>query len=418
MPPAGEDPQRSVYVPSMATCTHTAAGINPHTEALLHIPNLEQYQAADSHLNLMFCFPKAEWAHVGHSVSITQIQLTKPTGLQLLRDISIRPAHHPIVQLTNDTLLSITGPRGTWKFDLAHGALTSWQRRSDPDAATLYPNILTEPLLFDIYRAQTDNDRGCDFGRNWRDRRLNQAKHHLIQSQWRQQPANGVIEIAVRSRLAPPVLNWALEVTATYHFTGDAVFVRARAKPTGSLLPRAWGRLGLVTALRGCHRARWFGRGPGESYRDKKRSQWVGRWEMDAEKLVTDYEYPQENGNRTDVRWVEFLDDGRSSGPSSCEQQQHEDGGKMKETGRSGQRLLRARFGDFEGASFSALPWSARDLDEAQHPYELRDRRREDRVVHLDWMHHGLGTGSCGPETLPEYTLHANREYDVEVLLD
>jgi beta-galactosidase len=296
-----------------------------------------------------------------------------------------------------ENTLQIVGHEVSWKFDLALGGLVSWER-ADASVGGDSPNILTELLRFDVYRAQTDNDRGCDFGRNWIDRRLHQAKNHLIQSSWEQRE-NGVVEIVVRSRIAPPVLNWALEITATYRFTSKYVAIRAHAMPTGHLLPRAWGRFGLVTAIAGCEGVRWFGRGPHESYRDKKLSQLVGRWYLPAEMLVTDYEFPQENGNRTDTRWVEFL-----NAPPSPE--------------GNAVRLLRARYGDFEGASFSVLPYSVEDLDKSQHPFELHDRRRKDRVVHLDWMHHGLGTGSCGPETLPQYTLDASKEYDVEIILD
>ncbi|KAJ4293835.1 hypothetical protein N0V88_005349 [Collariella sp. IMI 366227] len=161
------------------------------------------------------------------------------------------------------------------------------------------------PLLFSLYRAQTDNDRGCDFGRNWRDRRLHQAVQHPLQTTWSANPTTGTIEVTATSRIAPPVLNWALEVTATYVFTGEQVLVK------------------------------------------------------------------EENGNRVDVR-----------------------------------------------GEFSVLPYEAKDLDEAKHPFELHERKRQDSVVHLDWYHHGLGTGSCGPETLEEYTLHAWKEYNVEVLLE
>jgi beta-galactosidase len=313
--------------------------------------------------------------------------------------------------------MSITSHRGSsWKFDLAHGTLISWQRRHK-DSNTLSPNILTSPLVFDIYRAQTDNDRGCAFGRNWLDRCLHQAKQHPISTSWQKHPDGSSVEITAKSRIAPPALNWSLEITATYHFTRqNHMHIRARAKPTGELLPRAWGRLGLVTALKGCGRVAWYGRGPGEAYRDRKLSQRVGNWEVDVGELATRYEFPQENGNRTDVRWVEFF--GRmqmeETGPAR-------DDGRPSGNGYSdddGVRLLRARYGDFEGASFSALPYAARDLDEAGHPFELDERERRDVVVHLDWMHHGLGTGSCGPETLPEYTLDAGREYEVEVVLD
>ncbi|GAB1315863.1 hypothetical protein MFIFM68171_06073 [Madurella fahalii] len=373
--------------------------IQPHTEALLHIPELQSRCKADSHLNLYFTHAVTpDWSAQRHIVATGQIQLTKPKSLRLLRDIGAPPPLRLKVELIGNTVLSIVGSRGlSWKFDLALGGLVSWER-PDLDSDGHVMDILTEPLLFDIYRSQTDNDRGCDFGRNWIDRRLHQVKSHPVQASW-EQKEDGVVEIVARSRLAPPVLNWALEVTATYRFTGEHVLIRAHAKPTGHLLPRAWGRFGLATAIAGCGGVRWFGRGPYESYRDKKLSQLVGRWHLPADRLITDYEFPQENGNRTDARWVEFLKTPRSRGESP-------------------QRLLRARYGDFEGASFSVLPYSAEDLDKSQHPYELHDRRRKDRVVHLDWMHHGLGTGSCGPETLPEYTLDASKEYDVEIVLD
>ncbi|KAL2262758.1 hypothetical protein VTK26DRAFT_148 [Humicola hyalothermophila] len=373
-------------------------GIAPHTEALLTIPQLAQRAAADVHLNLQFVLAEStSWAPQGHVVATGQIQLTKPRSLQVLRTLNPAPAGPLKTELTRDRHLSITSVKGvTWIFDLALGALISWGRQ-DPNSSEPAENILTEPLLFDIYRSQTDNDRGCDFGRNWNWRRLHQAKPHAIQASWNRAD-DGTIQVAALTRIAPPVLNWALEVTTTYRFSADQVHIHAHAKPTGNEPPRAWGRFGLVTAIKGCERVRWFGRGPGESYRDKKMSQLVGRWELDAEQMGTDYEFPQENGNRTDVRWVEFL--GKEKKPEE-------------------KRLLRARYGDFEGASFSVLPYSAKDLDESAHPYELHDRRRKaDRVVHLDWMHHGLGTGSCGPETLPEYTLDAGKEYDVEVVLD
>ncbi|KAK4237238.1 glycoside hydrolase [Achaetomium macrosporum] len=379
--------------------------IEPHTEALLHIPGLEHMHPAVTHINLKFVLSKATgWCEAGHVVATGQIQLQERSNLRRAMVMIGHPAPRPSViegpGIQKNTTLLINGGHGnSWMFDLARGALVSWRRPlPDPDCLTSYPNILTEPLLFDVYRAQTDNDRGCDFGRNWRDRRLHQAKQHLVQSSW-QQRADGVVEVVVKNRIAPPVMNWALEVTATYHFSDASVSIRAHAKPTGNLLPRAWGRLGLVTAVAGCERVHWFGRGPGESYRDKKLSQLVGMWDLPVDELITDYEFPQENGNRTDVRWVELLS--------------REDGIDHKR-----RRLLRASYGTFQGASFSVLPYSAHDLDEAQHPYELRERRREDRVVHLDWMHHGLGTGSCGPETLPQYTLDASKEYDLEIVLE
>ena len=346
----------------------------------------------DSQLTLEFKLANwVNWAPAGHLVATGQIQLQKPLSLSSLCKLGILPETRPTISLVTPMTLSVTSSSGSeWKFNLASGAMHSWIRPERP-----YFNILSEPLQFDLYRACTDNDRGCDFGRNWVDRRLHQAKNHLVQVSWSHNDVEGTAEVVVKGRVAPPVLDWALETTTTFRFAGNgSVVIHVHAHPTGHRLPRAWARLGLVTALQDCQRVGWWGRGPGESYRDKKQSQLVGSWETDvAHGCFTDYEFPQENGNRTDVRWVEFRDG-------------------------TGQRLLRARYGDFEGASFGAQRYTDADLEAAQHPYELYERKRADTVVHLDWMHHGLGTGSCGPETLPAHTLDASLDYDVSVLLD
>jgi beta-galactosidase len=366
-----------------------STGIKPHKESLLEIKGLPKRHDPDAHLNLKFTLAQdTNWAIAGHIVATGQIQLAPARSLLSLRQIAcLPPTSRAVVTHANPSLLSITSPGGSrWEFDTTTGALQSWYRSQ----STI--NVLSQPSQICLYRPRTDNDRGCGFGWDWINRRLHQAKQHLLGFSYTHKDDDS-IEVIVEKRIAPPVLNWALLVTTKYVFAKDSVYIRARAKPTGHLLPRAWGRFGLTLAVHGCERVQWFGRGPGESYIDKKMSQAVGTWEADVDALWTEYEFPQDSGNRTDVRWVAF----RSSG---------------------GERLLRARFGDFEGASFQASRYADRDVDEATHPYELHKKRREDAVVHLDWYHHGLGTGSCGPETLPEYTLDAKKEMEVEVLLD
>lgn len=401
---------------------------------LLTIDGLSKADLApDTHLNLEFSLAHdTTWASAGHVVATGQLQLTKPIPLSLLNLSLSSPSFTTKATQSRLKISSTTG--SVWEFDLASGKLTTWKRPSDPRS-----NILASPLDFSLYRAQTDNDSHCDFGRNWNWRRLHQAKTHLQEIEWNDNDKSSgdraeEVTVNVKSRIAPPVMNWGVEVTTTYRFflsspcsvgedkqdkgtTQDVVSVKAHFKPVGNLLPRAWGRLGLVLTLAGgVDKVKWFGRGPGETYRDSKMSQLVGNWETMAggvDELETVYEFPQDNGNRTDVRWVEFLGGGHTD--------LDQEGGKERlEEGKKPRRLLRARYGDLEGASFQALRYTTADLDKATHPYELASRRLSSgRVeVHLDWMHHGLGTGSCGPETLDEYTLHAGRERDVEILLD
>ena len=57
----------------------------------------------------------------------------------------------------------------------------------------------------------------------------------------------------------------------------------------------------------------WLGRGPQENYWDRKLGANVGLY---AARSKTDHEYvkPQENGNRTEVRWVAWTDKSRARG--------------------------------------------------------------------------------------------------------
>jgi beta-galactosidase len=56
---------------------------------------------------------------------------------------------------------------------------------------------------------------------------------------------------------------------------------------------------------------------------------------------------------------------------------------------------------------FSASHFSAEDLTAATHDVELV--ARPETIVHIDGAHRGLGTLSCGPDTLAQYRLGPGR---------
>jgi beta-galactosidase len=118
-----------------------------------------------------------------------------------------------------------------------------------------------------------------------------------------------------------------------------------------------------------------FGRGPHETYPDRKRGGAVGRWSSTVTDQYMPYIRPQENGGHADVRWIELRDDG----------------------GRGLRIALDAP------RQVSATHFRDTDLADASHDVELVPRA--ETIVHLDAAHRGLGTASCGPDTLPEYLL-------------
>jgi beta-galactosidase len=137
-------------------------------------------------------------------------------------------------------------------------------------------------------------------------------------------------------------------------------------------------RVGVTLALPpGFEDVAWFGRGPWENYSDRRASAEVGLYRSTATGLYFPYAMPQENGNHTDTRWVEI----RSPG----------------ETNRG------LRFSGEPTINFSASHFTADDLFRALHPTDLV--ARAETILNLDFAQRGLGTATCGPDTLPVYQI-------------
>lgn len=358
------------------------SGIKPHTVSHLEIPGCSDLpkEKGETYLELVFTLKDAtNWAAAGHEVAFGQLQLTTPATLSTLKSLSASTG--PKYTQISPQILEITSSTGTtWKFNIIHGSLASWKTSSGEEL------LHTAPIL-DFHRAFTDNDTG-EFAQSWKWGRLSQAKTHVRSVSWN--ASEDSLIITVQARIAPPVLEWAVHTTFTYTFTDKHLSIKVKGTPSGSTLPNTFARIGLTFSLNNINSATWFGRGPGGSYSDKKLSQKYGTYDLPIADLFTDYEFPQESGNRTDVRWVEF---------------------------KSAKGGLKATFGDLPGASFAASHYRMEDVQECGHPYELRKRAREETVVRLDWAHHGLGTGSCGPVTMEEYVLRSG-EFEYEVLLE
>lgn len=168
-----------------------------------------------------------------------------------------------------------------------------------------------------------------------------------------------------------------------------------RLRPDGTLevthrvVPRReMVRLGLTTQVGGVDQARWYGKGPHECYVDRQHGAWTAVHQMAVADLPHDYVRPQENGNRTGVRWVELV--GAAGG---------------------------VRVEDLTAATMdvTAWPYTFTDLDAAQHVHELV---RRDTVTLTVGRQRGVGGDKPGEAALLEpYRMPAGRTYEVSVRL-
>ena len=116
----------------------------------------------------------------------------------------------------------------------------------------------------------------------------------------------------------------------------------------------------------------YFGSGPHESYPDRKIGR-IHRWVSTVSAQYIPYVRPQENGGHVGVRWFEL-------------------------TGNDGHGV---RFDLDKPRQVSVTPNRATELADKTHNVEVVPSGTA--VVHIDAAHRGLGTASCGPDTLPQY---------------
>jgi beta-galactosidase len=337
-------------------------------------------------LNIFFKLKdRTPYLERGFEIATAQIALTPVAPLQLPSSTESKLDVTP-----SRNLLKITSEKSAWEFNTLHGTLTSWTQNST--------QLITKAPEFDIFRAPTDNDIPKD-GWDWTDKALHLAKISTRKVTW-SQPSPDALEIIVHQRLGPPTLSWSIEMVLRYTFRANGTLsIHVAGTPKGDNLPRTLPRIGLVMELpREFQEVQWFGRGPGESYRDSKFSQAVGKYSVKSvDDLWVEYEVPQESSNRTDTRWVSLTNPNSKTTLLA----------QFRSTSKSEEREL---------FDFQISHYRAKDVAVARHPHELRSKKREDVVLRLDREHHGLGSGSCGPRTLDEYALLTG-PFEFEVVL-
>lgn len=395
------------------------ADIPPHASREVALPENYDSRAlrGESYLQLQFVLRKATaWAPAGHIVSTSQLPINGPEPLPRSLSSTIQPR---LSQSTPSTL-EIETLSTHVVMSLAAGKITSFKKF---EHELLYSGMGPEITL---YRALSDNDRPQD-GIEWEEKLVHLAKSHVSNVSWATL-SGGEIELEVTAKIAPPVFNWFLGTTTTYTFAGDgSIRIKCKGTPGGDDIPSVLPRIGVEFAIpREFQNVSWFGRGPGESYKDKKYSQHFGNWHETVHNLWVDYEFPQEGGNRTDVRWVTFESTSKSLNAFEEVRSRIE---KLPILGDlvasrntpnlSGQDTpsLTAKFGNQEGFSFNASRYTTKDVDESTHPYELHKKCQDFVIVRLDADHHGLGTGSCGPKTMEKYALKT-QPFEFEIMLD
>jgi beta-galactosidase len=191
--------------------------------------------------------------------------------------------------------LQITGKSFVVSFDPS-GNLVSYRLK--------HQELIKEPLKLNFWRPPTDNDYGHQMpinSRAWKQASTEQSVQSF-----------NVIKAQPQSvELQQSLWIEALQSQASLTYTIDAsgsILVSANLQKPKAVNPGDMPRFGINLLMPvEFDQLEYFGRGPHENYWDRKNSALIGRYRASVSEIGFDYIRPQENGNRSDVRWVSFV---------------------------------------------------------------------------------------------------------------
>ena len=245
-------------------------------------------------LNISFTLKKnTAWAQKGYEVAWKQYQIAtskaEPTNISLTANSGLR------VSQLNSNRLQLTGQYFSVIFDKVEGGIVSFKNQRE--------EMIQKALHSNFWRVPTDNDEGGkdkSYAANWRKAGLDNL---TIQNATMK--SERINTHAQRVTLSAKLKGNGGEILATtvylVYATGD-ICVDNRYTFEGEWPPLA--RVGNLFEMPSVYnKLSWFGKGPFETYADRKSGGKVDVHSGNVADQHFPYISPQENGNKTDVRW-------------------------------------------------------------------------------------------------------------------
>ncbi len=206
---------------------------------------------------------------------------------------------------TDDSEYRLSGDDFVLHFDKASGQLYS----------LMYDGIemINNPIQPNFWRATVDNDFGFNMPKRlgvWKDASIKQKldKMELFTVRGNKKITKNIVvdqPIVVVSAYHLEAVGGKVVVNYTVNSEG-AIKVTTSLQGVGKNNPDI-PRIGNVLSLKQeFDKVSWYGRGPFENYADRNSAAFVGLYNALVADLYFAYERPQENGYKTDVRWVSF----------------------------------------------------------------------------------------------------------------
>ncbi|WP_375447128.1 glycoside hydrolase family 2 TIM barrel-domain containing protein [uncultured Fibrella sp.] len=331
------------------------------------------------------------WAAAGHEVAAEQFPIQTDIPMPPVVGISRIPA---LKSAPTAAGVSLSGADFSLLFNRTTGGLSQWLYKGK-DLLAGQGEAMGGLLKPDFYRVPTDNDEGggaASFAARWRKAGVDKPVVTPVEMRIEKLGTQRVRVTCVNDLV---MTGGTIRQTTEYlvYGTGDVlVSTTCTAGTSGAGLPPL-ARVGMQLSLPASMSAlAWYGRGPFESYQDRKDAAFVGLYSGSVADQFFPYTMAQENGNKTDVRWAHLTDGGNPATGLLI----------MAEPSGAGSGLLTVNARDYTDAALLA----------AKNPHAQAVEHGNTTVVNIDYQQMGLGgDDSWTPRTHAEYQLPATRTY-------
>lgn len=335
----------------------------PHEEEKVDLP-VKQFSLCanyDYYLKVQISLREGTlYAPAGHVISMVQF----PLDLRMDK-FEEREKKESFIQTEEEGILTFTNSEITVKFHTVFGKLLSIEKEGK--------TYLTEGPEMTVYRATIDNDMYKKDA--WLNTYFIQKGSEQTMYFQKEEKEDAVV-VTIGKYFGCLNQSWGYECEYVYtvYFCGQVkVELQGRSIQNGKLEPEFLPRIGIkMKGNKELQNIVWYGMGPGENYPDSHAACTMGVYENTVDGMYTEYVYPQENGHREHVKWFGLSD---------------------------GMHTLLCK--NHNPLGMNLANHTDESMEKATHPFEIQ--QSDDVIIHLDYLHSGLGSNSCGEEQLEEY---------------
>jgi len=315
-----------------------------------------------------------KWSQAGHIVAWEEFILQSPAvtlnTLNSTKQVTFKEKGNQLVSIAFDG--------GELVFDKSKGEIISLTKGKK--------KIVDGGFSLSFVRAYIDNDKKPNLRSTWDKLDLHNLQSTVEEIKFGTINKNVIIDVKKKHQAK----NHSNGFTTTERFVisqQGVIDVSLNVDYLGKGKPFTFPRIGYEIKLnKNIQNSTWYGKGPGSSYKDRNTGMKLGTYSANIDEHFVNYARPQENGNKSDVRWAKFYD------------------AKQKGFLVKGEKAL----------NFSFRKYTTAQLNVATHPYELKSNTFN--ILNVDFDHGALGNGSCGPIPMNKYfTDICNKSYKLRM---